>query len=164
MSTRTVKAEEIPTKSVCASGRAMPVRAEGIAALPADAVWVRFVVPVKTTNPLNGSGGTTRGGRMAAARRAKIVREDARFATIVAMRSVYVRLPLSITLTRVSTGTLDAHDGLPASLKRIVDGIAEALGIDDGDTTRVRWLYAQRKGKRGEHAVEVQIAECRESP
>ena len=164
MSTRTVKAEEIPTKSVCASGRAIPVRAEGIAALPVDAVCIRFVVPVKTTNPLNGSGGTTRGGRMAAARRAKAQRRVARLCTTFALRTALLRSPLAVTMTRVSTGTLDAHDGLPASLKRIVDGIAEALGIDDGDTTKVRWLYAQRKGKRGEHAVEVKIAECREAP
>lgn len=53
-------------------------------------------------------------------------------------------LPVIVTLTRVSAGTLDAHDNLPSSMKNIVDEIAAWLGIDDADP-RVSWRYAQAK-------------------
>jgi hypothetical protein len=38
-----------------------------------------------------------------------------------------------------------------------VDGIAKALGIDDGDRARLRYVYRQRKGKRREYGVEVLV-------
>jgi hypothetical protein len=61
----------------------------------------------------------------------------------------------AILLTRVSAGTLDT-DGLAASLKSIRDGLADWLGVADNDP-RVTWSYAQRKGKRREYSVEVEI-------
>lgn len=77
---------------------------------------------------------------------------------------VVVDLPLTITITRIGPSSLDS-DGLAISAKHIRDGIADALGIDDGDP-RLTWLYDQRKGRAAtrspkrpaEYAVEVSIA------
>jgi|GEM_PF-1674786 len=143
-------------------GRPVSARLNGIAAC--------FSIPVKTSNPLNGSGGTTRGARFAAAARAKKQRNAARECAMAAVEvdlagiwvrhtRHFLRYPLRVTLTRVSVGTLDAFDGLPASLKRIADGICDALGVDDGDASKVVFAAKQRKGSRGEYSVEVEIAE-----
>ena len=57
---------------------------------------------------------------------------------------------------RIAPGELDDHDGLPAALKAIVDGLADALDVDDGDRDRfARPVYLQRKEGRGVYAVEV---------
>ncbi len=63
--------------------------------------------------------------------------------------------PLLITLTRIGPRKWDS-DNLAISCKAVRDGIADALGIDDGDE-RLEWKYAQRKGKPKEYAVEVEI-------
>lgn len=65
-------------------------------------------------------------------------------------------LPITVTLTRISAGELDAHDNLRGSLKAVVDQIAEQYGIADKDK-RIDWQYAQEKAKRGTHAVRVRI-------
>ena len=66
-------------------------------------------------------------------------------------------LPVRVTLTRISPGTLDEWDGLPASLKSTVDGIADAFGLRDDDP-RFTWEKPlQRKNGRGVFAVEIQI-------
>jgi hypothetical protein len=51
----------------------------------------------------------------------------------------------AIQLTRWGIGRLDAHDGLPRSMKAIADEVAAWLGIDDGDE-RLTWSYAQNVG------------------
>jgi len=54
----------------------------------------------------------------------------------------------TVTLTRVYAGRgkpLDNHDNLASSMKPHVDGIANALGLDDGDA-RLTWLYEQLRG------------------
>lgn len=60
---------------------------------------------------------------------------------------------LSVTITRLGPRKLDS-DNLAISAKAIRDGIAQALGIDDGDETAVRWDYAQ---ERGAYGVRVRI-------
>lgn len=64
---------------------------------------------------------------------------------------------LSVTLTRLGPLTLDG-DNLQRALKAVRDGIADALGTDDGDP-RVSWWYAQEKGKPHQYAVRVEIRE-----
>jgi hypothetical protein len=54
--------------------------------------------------------------------------------------------PWFVKLTRVSRGTLDNEDNLPAAFKRIKDTVAAAIGVDD-KSRRVRWKYTQAKGK-----------------
>lgn len=67
-------------------------------------------------------------------------------------------LPITVTLTRISAGELDAHDNLRGSLKAVVDQIAEQYGIADKDK-RIDWQYAQEKAPRGTHGVRVKIEE-----
>ena len=62
-----------------------------------------------------------------------------------------------IGLTVIHPRMFDS-DNLQSSCKHVRDGVADALGIDDR-SARMTWLYAQRRGKPKEHAVEVTIRE-----
>ena len=64
---------------------------------------------------------------------------------------------LLITLTRIAPQRLDVDNNV-SSMKHVIDGIADALGIDDR-TTLIDWRFSQRKGKPKEYAVEVVIEE-----
>lgn len=50
--------------------------------------------------------------------------------------------PIEVTLTRVGVRKLDS-DNLASAFKHVRDGIAEYVGVDDGDE-RWTWNYAQR--------------------
>lgn len=52
--------------------------------------------------------------------------------------------PIVIKLIRYGKRKLDS-DNLARSFKAVRDGIADALGLDDGDEA-IRWHYAQSKG------------------
>jgi hypothetical protein len=60
-----------------------------------------------------------------------------------------------ITITRIGAKYLDP-DNLANSSKHVQDGIADAIGIDDG-SPRLTWFYAQVKGRPKEYAVRVEI-------
>ena len=60
-----------------------------------------------------------------------------------------------IRLTRVAPRGLDS-DNLAGALKAVRDGVADALGVNDGDP-RITWLYGQRQGGVREYLVEVTI-------
>lgn len=81
-----------------------------------------------------------------------------RSTTAMVLRSVGKppALPVTVTLTRISPGMLDAHDNLPSSQKNCVDQIAEWLGVDDADP-RVTWKYAQERCKAGRFGVRVEF-------
>ncbi len=64
-------------------------------------------------------------------------------------------LPVVVTITRISPGTLDI-DNLWSSQKAVIDAIAWMLGIDDRDP-RVTWRVAQRKGGKGQYGVVIDI-------
>lgn len=117
-----------------------------------------ITIPIRTTNPLNGSHGHWR-VRAARAR-------DERAATAAALAPYrHPALPVVVTLTRISPGTLD-DDAVPGSMKHARDQIAVWLGLptnkrghaEDRDE-RVTWRYSQRRGGRGEYAVEVLVEE-----
>lgn len=118
---------------------------------------MKFTVPVKTRNPLNGPQGRTRGAMLGAAARRKKERNAAKLCTIAAIPPGWLLLygRGEAVLTRLSAGHLDG-DGLQAALKSVRDGVADALHVDDGSQA-VKWEYAQRKCKRGEFGVEVEI-------
>lgn len=62
-----------------------------------------------------------------------------------------------VTLTRIigkRGRDLDRDDNLPASMKSIRDGVADAMEIDDGGN-RVEWKYEQRRG--ADWGVEIHI-------
>lgn len=56
--------------------------------------------------------------------------------------------PWTVIITRIGPRKLDSDDNVNISAKHIRDGIADALGIDDGDE-RVKWIYAQERGPYG---------------
>ena len=59
----------------------------------------------------------------------------------------------TVTLVRLGPRRLDP-DNLAGSAKHVQDGVADALGIDDGDA-RIRWEYQQEKSK--DYGVRVVI-------
>lgn len=60
---------------------------------------------------------------------------------------------LTITITRIGARRMDP-DNLANSSKHVQDGIADALGIDDG-SERIEWRYRQEIGKP--YAVRIEI-------
>lgn len=61
---------------------------------------------------------------------------------------------VEVTLTRCGPRKLD-DDNLASGFKAVRDGVADWLGIDDGDE-RMTWRYQQRKSKA--YAAEVAIS------
>lgn len=61
-----------------------------------------------------------------------------------------------IVLTRLAPSAGLDFDNLVSSMKAVVDGLADALGIDDRDP-RVAWGYAQRRSKPRSWGVEIRI-------
>ena len=53
-----------------------------------------------------------------------------------------VLLPCLVTLTRIGPKKLDL-DNLANGCKSVQDSVARELGVDDGDETKVRWVYNQ---------------------
>lgn len=64
--------------------------------------------------------------------------------------------PVVVAMTRVGARKLDP-DNLAGSFKHVQDAMADILGVDDGDESKVTWHYAQRIGRRGEYAVEIEV-------
>lgn len=63
---------------------------------------------------------------------------------------------LTITITRLGQRNMDS-DGLAISAKGLRDGIADGLGIDDGDR-RITWVYQQERApKPMRYGVRVRI-------
>ena len=120
---------------------------------------ISVLVPIKTTNPLNGQTGNSR----TAAIIRKNKRRQQRSSTAIHVRGAFAKAavdprvvaPCVVKLTRLSAGVMDT-DGLAASAKGARDGIADVLGIDDGDPA-IRFEYAQEKCKRGAYGVRVEI-------
>ena len=61
--------------------------------------------------------------------------------------------PVLVVLTRIGPRRLDT-DNLASSAKAVRDGVADWLGVDDGDESKVLWAYEQRTGA---YAVEVAL-------
>lgn len=62
--------------------------------------------------------------------------------------------PYVVRITRRGPGRLDS-DSLPPSGKHVRDGIADALGIDDGDDRQAVWTYAQERARVWSVVVEI---------
>ncbi len=101
------------------------------------------------------------------AKRVKAHRAAGKLLTTLALRKVTPTplmtvagfLPVDVTLTRIigpRGRPLDAGDNRPTAFKAVRDGIAEALGVNDGDETRVRWAYSPEE--RGpQWAIRIRI-------
>jgi hypothetical protein len=75
-------------------------------------------------------------------------------------------LPVVVTLTRLSSGTLDTFDNLPSSLKHVADAVAwwlrgrvGKIGQADRNESEIRFVAAQEKTRRGVKGVRVTIAQ-----
>lgn len=122
-----------------------------------SALWtVRLEVPLGAPLP---SGANLREHWVAKAKRTKAHRAFARAALQTQGRQWLAhwrtmagneRLRVAVRFTRVATKRLD-DDNLAYAFKAWRDGIAEAVGIDDG-SPRWTWEYHQRRGLA---AVEV---------
>ena len=64
-------------------------------------------------------------------------------------------LPVTVVLTRVAPRRLDG-DNLQSGFKAVRDGVADWLGVDDGNGL-IDWQYAQRSGRPSEYAVEIEV-------
>lgn len=62
-------------------------------------------------------------------------------------------LPATVTLTRLGPRKLDS-DNAAGAMKHVRDGIADAIGVDDGDE-RYDWQYKQEKSKT--YGVRIEI-------
>jgi hypothetical protein len=106
------------------------------------------------------SESNTRDGWRAKAYRTKVARHAAEMHTRAALSGRKLSAPIAITLWRVGPRRLDPGN-CEASFKAVQDGVADALGIDDGDP-RLTWRYEQaspgplRPGER-KYRVEVII-------
>lgn len=123
---------------------------------------LHFILPVRTSNPLNGhSFGFSNKAMHARAAQRRRERAWSQASMHAALAKAGLRaeamLPCVVTCTRASSGKgLDSHDALPASMKSIVDGIADALGINDGGPS-VEWRFRQKTAPRGVAGVLVTI-------
>ena len=109
---------------------------------------LKFTIPIKTVNESN-----QRSHWAVKAKRTASVRGAASLFGL-AQTLPPDPFPLTVTLTRVSPGTLD-DDGLASALKAARDGIADWLGVDDKLRDVVRYRYEQRKGSP--YAIEVAL-------
>lgn len=103
-------------------------------------------IPIKTVAGLN--------AREFWAVRAARVKKERRAGKLMGRALVAaVGLPVVLTMTRLSAGTLD-DDNLLGACKGIRDGLADAYGVDDADP-RIKFRYAQAKCPRGQYGVRV---------
>lgn len=68
-------------------------------------------------------------------------------------------LPVVVTMTRCSVGTCD-DDGAVGAMKSVRDSVADWLSVDDSDPG-IKWIVAQRKVKRADVGVVIEIREWR---
>ena len=120
---------------------------------------VQFSIALRVRNRQNQARGNTRLAAIIAAREDAVLRDCARAHTLAALHQAGVSradlIPAVVTMIRVSAGKLD-DDGLRASLKRVRDGIAKALGVNDGGRF-VRFRYGQRRGPKKHYEIRVRI-------
>jgi hypothetical protein len=113
---------------------------------------MRVLLPIKTLSEAN-----LREHWGKRARRAKKQREAARMYVRARLlcAGIILNSHLTISLTRIAPRALDS-DNLAGSLKAVRDGIADALGMNDGSPL-LEWRYFQTKGRPREYAVLVEI-------
>lgn len=116
--------------------------------MEADVAGAMILIPIRTR------GSNAREHWTARHRRVKRERRHTASALLGQHRP---DIPCVVTLTRLSSGTLDEGDNLPAALKGVRDQIAAWLGIDDRHSDQVRYEYRQRRVARGQYGVEVEF-------
>lgn len=112
--------------------------------------WTPIRLPIKTVSEPN-----TRSHWAARARRVKEQRLLVRATLHGHGCTPHDGLSGTITLTRIAPRLLDT-DNLAGALKAVRDGVADALGIDDG-SPRVTWRVEQERGAAKEYAVRISL-------
>ena len=99
----------------------------------------KFIAGLTPKSPLN-----NREHWRVVAHRAKKEREAARLVMLAQGRPP--TLPITVELTRHGIRLLD-DDNLAAAMKHVRDGVADWLGVDDGDPG-ITWVVKQRKAPK----------------
>ena len=88
-------------------------------------------------------------------KKAKVSQVERRAAWLYvhSVRETRPLFPVKVTITRCGPRKLDVCN-LGSALKAIVDGIADAYGVDDGDE---RWQWDLRQRKQALYGVEIVI-------
>lgn len=107
-----------------------------------------YLIPVQTVSEAN-----KREHWAPAYRRHMAQLDTAYLHTLHALNGMRFTLPISIVLTRVGKKRMDPDNSAGAT-KYVQDGIARALGYDDGDEG-LDWHYEQERGEAG---VKVSIS------
>lgn len=125
-------------KQAAANGLIVGVGPVAKTPAPCRTGWaVEFVVHWRPVNESNLGGSL----------KARLARKAAaKAATAAALPPHLPPPPVLVTLTRVGGAKRMDNDGLGTSLKYVRDAVAAALGVDDGDTARVRFRVRQRPG------------------
>ena len=90
--------------------------------------------------------------------KAKLARDQrtrTRMSLNAAAQSSGLELPLTVVLTRVAPRRLDG-DNLQSGFKAVRDGVADWLGVDDGNGL-IDWQYAQRSAGPKVYKVEIEV-------
>lgn len=109
-----------------------------------------LIVPIRTKNPLNNrehwSKVSARG------------RKEKEAVGLMLLTKPLPRLPVTVQLTRNGKGhrPMDAPDGLPASMKHVMDAIAAVYGLDDADP-RIKFLEPKQNTAAKEYGVAIEI-------
>ncbi len=123
-----------------------PTAAEGMAKLlvpnerPACLPMARHITLIVDLPIVVKSEANIRNGARAKMARTKQSRETVAAAMPKGLKFGY---PVFVTLTRLGSKRLDS-DNLATAFKAVRDGIADWLGVDDGDESKVRWIYNQK--------------------
>jgi len=110
-----------------------------------DSTAILVFVPVRTSTP-----GNAREHWRVAGKKAKMQRQAAKW-TLQGRK--LPPFPVRVKLIRCSSGKLDRHN-LPGALKHVIDGVADAYGVDDGDP---RWVFEFDQEKSKLVGVRVEI-------
>jgi hypothetical protein len=101
---------------------------------------------------------TTKNSRVHWRAKAARVKFERRSAILACVNMRQPTFPCVVKLTRVGPRKLDANNA-SETLQAIQDGVADWIGVDDGDETRVLWEYEQEVGS---YAVRIEIVEPKE--
>ena len=111
---------------------------------------ILVMLPLRTV-----SGANVREHWAAKAKRAKLHRFTARVMLCLDKKWCAKQNQFAVKITRIAPKKLDS-DNLAISSKAIRDGIADAIGIDDG-SDKYTWSYAQESGPPKHYAVRVEL-------
>lgn len=116
-----------------------------------------LTVPIRTANPNNG------GQENRWVVKNKRDKEKQTMAVALMAAGVLPALPVDVRLCRLGKGNrpMDEHDGLRSSMKYVMDSIALAYGIDDGNKKLIGFDVGQRT-REPEYGVEITITTRRE--